>query len=357
MRTVNFRDGVLFPIADLLGIEHDDKTVQASPNELRKWITFIDLRTQEAWEMLNLPETRTTEERAFRTIWNATAQFRRVNASGVPDELFYLPNTTYYQVNPAAVQDPPIGTIPPAHVVGDEVDPGGPPYFIALAVCNGSYIDLDQRGRHPIGEVLGVYARNPRYQTWSWHPLEWRLSDRGIEVRGCGGGTSVFVRFKIRPSKFTATYWDGTASYIKRTLVYHRPDGNVSRALVDNTEILPTSTATWAPVPMPAALAPFVVLAAASDAAEDLQTSAKLLGQAEDALERAFASLSKQGERTTYRKWGGPVRRSLGEGAWCCSPSWTPCAEEVTTLTDIWQDDDFYAPDHWVTETGEGVAV
>lgn len=344
MRTANFRDDILHPVASRLGIDHTSPDLNVQ--HVRGWIPFINTRMEEAWESLDLPELRATEERAFRTIWNATGQFLRSNPAlalaGEPDSFLYLPTMGYYQVKATAIADPPPGALPTDTT-----------YFEPIAI-GYPYIDLDQRGRHAVGEVLGVYNGNPRFQTTGWTGLPYRLSERGIELRGTSA-PSAWLRFTIRPSKFTAEQWDNEAVYQKGALVYNPEDGHCYRSLIGDNQGTMAPANVWALVPVPAALATYVALAAASDAADDLPTSQKLYAQAQAVLVRKYDALRAQGETRRYRLFDSTrTLNAWGGGSWWYnSPFWVPAdPSELTTLTDIWSDDEFYNDPYLLDEAG-----
>jgi hypothetical protein len=328
VRLANFQDDILKPIAGKLSITYGSP--ELTNEHVQSWIPAINERMEEAFETLDLPELRATEERAFRTVWNSTGQFLRSNPAmpgAGPDELLYLPNQSYYQVLSDAPDDPPVGTLPTDTT-----------YFEPIVIAY-PFIDFDQRGRQAVGEVLGVYRGKPHFQTCGnggWTGLPFRLSERGIEIKNTSG-FSAWLHYRIRPPKYTAEPWDVDRTYQKGSLVFRAADGNVYRSLTSNTGVEPPATTSWALVPVPSALTAFVTNAVASDLIDDLATAQKYYGQAQAALVRRYDSLRAQGEGKSYRLY--PRRRALA-GCWCDSLLWCPTdGTELTTLTDIWQDE------------------
>src|SRR6516162_5097521 len=117
MRTVPFYE-VWKGVVSRLSLDPDGDKV---PYFTARAITrHINRRVRISWRSWDFVDFTITEERAYRQVWNATTQFHRVGANGQPDQLFWIPNVTYYQVNPLASTDPPVGTPP---VVGTPPTP------------------------------------------------------------------------------------------------------------------------------------------------------------------------------------------------------------------------------------------
>lgn len=310
MRTANFRDDVLFQVANLLGVTPDP---DLSPERGTKFCGGINRHTTIGWKFWNWPELRVNEERSFRPFWKAAAFYSSLT------ELFDLTTFAYYRVKS--------GQMPPAGIL-----PTNSTYFEPFNFAD-KFIALDTDCRQSIGEVLGVYSSNPRLGRGQSaeskaKALDFRLSEKGIDIRGAG--STVFVLFKIRPSKFTTVPYDNTKNYLQGNLAYFNDDGEVYRARTDAPAGFgPAATAYWAKVPFPERLVDYVTLMTAAENADDQQQAAVFRSDAQDSLVREVNDLMKQGDRHFYRAW------SKGHGGW--RPSW-PCqaasTAETTTLTD-----------------------
>lgn len=334
MRTVTFKS-VLDGIAHLTGI--DPLSTDFGNEQARSWCAFINNRVREAFDFWPFPELRVTDERAYRTIWSATKQFRRESTTdlvraGLADELYYIgagaghTGVGYYRVLSTASQDPPVGTLPTNAT-----------YFEAVTAPE-QYIEYDQSCRRAIGEILGVYGGDPRTgQGPSLQSICYRASERGIEV--WNGTTTVWVTYLIPPPEFTVTPYDDMATYAKGDRVYHIGPGECYRALAATNGNAP-GTAFWAVIPFPRLMSEFVKCAVASDAEDDLQTASKFLSQAYGALQREVDKLLIQGERHFYGM-GAPRRTWIGMGLsgfwWSVSPPYT--ASSVSSLTDQCEDE------------------
>src|SRR5512144_568144 len=86
-----------------------DPNAEIGHDMAQSLVEHINVRVREVWEAWRWPEWERTEERAFRTVWNDSRQFVRVGADGNPDEIYYIPNQTYYRVIASIGADPPIG--------------------------------------------------------------------------------------------------------------------------------------------------------------------------------------------------------------------------------------------------------
>lgn len=311
MRSVNYRDDVLFPVAHLLGI---DPYQDLNKDHARAWNSFANSQVNKGVDFWPWRQMEVTEERAFRTIWKATRPV------ALFDEIFYLPTFLYYK----AIATPPDGTLP--------TDTN---YYEQITLTD-FYIALDQPGRRPIGEVLGVWAGNPR--TCTPIPLDFRPSEKGIDV-GQPHGLTVFVKYKFRPSKFSVEEYNAATSYARRAVVYWT-DGDCYEALQPVTGHSPAELAYWRKVLMPELLADFVKYSVAADAAEDLQAVARFKTDAQDAIEGEAGRLAEQGQKSFYngRNSGRCSVGYYSYGVWGTSPPFAPDAT-TTTLTDA--DDPF----------------
>lgn len=295
MRTVNFRDDVVYPIAHLLGL--DPTSVDFQNEHARKMVAALNSNVRYGWEFWQWPELNLTEERAFRRVWYADEQYVRSNADSAPDELYYIPNSTYYRVKASAVSDPAIGTLPTDTTYFDAID----------ATALDKYVAYDQPGKRAIGRVFSIYNTSPRLTVpalgWSHRP-----SELGIDVSWIAGPT-VWLKYQVRPSLFSATPWDANTAYAAGQTVYDPASGNCYRARVANTNVAVTVTATWALQEFPYALSEYATQATAADVADDAQQASIWRAQAREFLYREIDKLFEQGQRYFYDISGGRCNR------------------------------------------------
>lgn len=225
------------------------------------------------------------------------------------------------------------------------------------------YIAYDQSGQAPIGEVYAIFNYNPRlYPSLQPPGLKFRPSEKGIDIWPFTGD-SVFVNYKIPPSKFTTTPW-AAGLYTYGQSVYWT-DGNCYQCGVASTLNDPTDLTSWFVIPLPNVLLDYVKAAAAADAADDTQTEATLLQEADDYLSREIDKLMAQGEqhfyslRKPHREW---IPYGVAGFWWSISAPWS--GGVVSTLTDA-----LYSPisqdrrpslitenaENIVTENGENI--
>jgi hypothetical protein len=330
MRLVNYRDDVVYCVAEELDL--DVESIDFTKDRARQITNFANREIRKAWEFYDWPELDVTEERAFATIYADWKTFLRANGSGQPDILFYIPTVSYYRVKAAAPADPPAGTLP------TDTD-----YFEEVTL-DDRYIGYDQGCRRAIGKILGVYPSNPRLNGAGRTRIPFRPSEKGIDVQTALN--TVFVRFQIRPSKFTSKIYVAGGQYKKGAVVYfdskQNPDfdGQCYRATADNNNIDPTNTGYWQLVPMPYILTQYVVYRVAARLAPDKDKKQELYALADEALDQEITSLYAQGIRFPRYSLARP-----GGSAWPfgLSASWyLGCGyvstSEVTTLTDTCED-------------------
>jgi hypothetical protein len=291
MRTVNFQNDVLFPIAHLLGI--DPTSVDFQNEHARAWVASISSNVRYAWEFWEWPEFNLTEERAFRRIWYADEAYLRSNSDGAPDEVYYIPNTTYYRVLSTAATDPPVGTLPTNTT-----------YFTALALSDvDHYVGYDQPGKRAIGKVLSIYNTSPRLSTPAFGYGQ-SPSELGIDTSWISGPT-VWLKYQVRPSVFSAAIYDGTANYLKGDTVVDpvagtATSGNCYRALLANSGTALTDTATWQLQPFPYVLSEYVKFATAADFAEEQNQAQIWKSKADEMLYREVDKCLEQGQQFFY---------------------------------------------------------
>lgn len=327
MKTVNFEQDVIGAIAAELGI---DPALDLQRDQVAAWVRYVNNWTEDAWELWDWPELDITEERPFRTIWNSTRTFFRAGAKGQPDQFFYLPTFSYYQVLATAPSDPPAGTLPTNAT-----------YFAPLPTFY-RFLDYELAGRRAMGVVKGVYPSDPR-QTVGPYGLRYRPAVDGLEIQSSTALT-VFVRYQAAPSIFTSALYDLTKAYNAGDLVFWTAaqggTGQVYRAIsavIAGTT--PATVASWALVPMPRVLRRYVVYQAAANAAEDPTLKGDLETKAANALGRSIDNLLSQGQQLPGYRIGyrAGVRIPYGLTGWLESIGWGAGAPStVTTLTDTY---------------------
>jgi hypothetical protein len=350
MRTVPYQtvlDGVLRRRGiDPLG---DDVT----QDDLRGIVQHINKRIRFAWRIWDWPDLRRTEERAYRTIWSADKQFLLSNADGVPDELIWLDDMTYYRVkaNPIISGDPPPGTLP------SDTD-----YFETFTPVD-AYISLDQVCRRPIGMVFGIYKGNPRLNGCCSTGYDFRPSDKGIDVLGAGSA-SVFISYQLPPSKFSAVPYAHGRLYSTGSIVYFSVTGECYIALTDSAGILPSQESVWwRKIPFPEIFAQYVIAGAYADGLREavfrnVENAAYIqVGQAAAQMAEAEAQALLEAEIDVYMAQGQVVYYNFRNyysrwpriGNICVSQPWT--GGDVTTLTEICETD----PTYFVAPPAPGV--
>ena len=209
MRTANFREDVLFGVADLLGIDPD---LDLLKDRAASFVRAINDATLEAWEFWEWSQLMITEERAYRPIWNASKSFR------IGNEVFYLPSMAYFKVSATAPGDPPIGTLPT-----------NTNYYEPLTMSD-PYIAFDQPCRRAIGQIYGVFSGNPLSTPCIGIPFRpaTRANVEAITLHGSPMGLTAFVSFKILPSKFTARASSSTGITIETSWFIGMGTGNVT---------------------------------------------------------------------------------------------------------------------------------
>jgi hypothetical protein len=312
----------------------------------------INRRVRIAWRAWDWPDFSVTEERPYRTIWNATRQFYRSGANGQPDQLFFLPNVTYYQVNPAASQDPPVGTppvIPPANT-NPSLDPTSQPYFILLQPLD-PFVSMDQVCQRSIGRVIGIYKTNPRLDAFKHSGISFRITENGIDLFQISGPT-IFVKYLPAPSKFTTLTWIANKIYNQGDLVFWSPSGECYASIINNNSGSTLNLLNWRLMPMPEVLAGYVEAGAYADCMREshpvdkdlaqmaMQQSVAAEAEAKELLQSEIDILEAEGQRHSYQQHR-PPRRWIRNGL-VQTPSWTPGT--VTTLTDACQFDGMFAP-------------
>jgi hypothetical protein len=337
MRTKPFFD-VWKAIVTRHGLDPDNNDI-VYPTA-RAIVRAINRRVRVAWRAWDWPDFSITEERAYRQVWNSQHIYQRLNSQGVPDEVFYIPTITYYQVNVNAPTDPPLGTLPTNTT-----------YFNVLAPLD-PFVSFDQICRRSIGRVIGIYKSNPRLDGFKHSGISFRVTENGIDLFQVSGPT-IFVKYLPAPSKFTIIPWISTKIYNMGDIVFYFPTGECYLSIINNnTNHIPTDGTSWNWMPMPEVLAPYVEAGAYSDCMREshpvdaaiaqgaMQQSALAEAEAKELLQSEIDVLMAMGQRHSYQQHR-PPRRWVRNGL-ITTPVWQ--AGSVTTLTDICVSDGLFSP-------------
>jgi hypothetical protein len=277
---------------------------------LRRITEQINSGLHYAWRYWEWPQLELLQERAFRTIWTNTLQFYRTGVEGTPDEIYYGADSSYYRVNPAAPSDPPIGTLPTNAT-----------YFTQFTLSD-CYILLDQVNQTPIGEVIEIFAADPRANTsHDAERLHFEPTEREITVIGSAQST-VWVQFRIVPSEFTGIPFVTGKNYSLGARIYHPTDGECYRALIANPTGDPTAQpAQWLKIPFPEIFSGYVTMAAyasgllENDGGAEKDTNVlahkralagAAMQDADETLTQEVDRLRAQGQHYRYPRWRVP---------------------------------------------------
>jgi hypothetical protein len=313
--TANFRDDVLYGIADLLTI---DRSAGITKPRLLRWTSGINRHLRYAWDFWKWNQLLRVEERAFRPIWNPITTWT------AGDEVYHLATATYYQV-----QGRPIaGTLPTDTI-----------YFTPFTLGAGNtYVEWWQQCRHRIGEVLDVFPSNPTAGTG--YGSAYRLSNRGIEIHG--GGSTVWVYYKIPPYKFTDQVYDGAKIYVPGDLMLWT-DGYVYRNLRGSIGVTPEGDATkWSVVLFPNMFLNYIIYMVAADDADDAPTGQLYTVKAIESLHSAMDNEYVQQGPERYNFMNvRPLAYPLGTSGflWSTTPPYSQFPGPTITLGEVCDDE------------------
>lgn len=327
MRTVTFQR-----VFNRIVRKHGRNPLKEIPPDMARAILEpVNDRVRTICNVWPWPEWELTEERAFRQVWNDSRQFLRSNmVDGTPDEVFYIPNTTYYRVLASAAADPPIGGLPTDTT-----------YWEVMDTPIDTYIEYAQVCRREIGMAVGVYSQNPRLNKCSdsgllcFHP-----SEKGIDVCNPTGPT-VFITYKMPVPEYTIVPYVVGRLYSRGEIVFDPTIGECFQALT-TTAALPADTDFWRRVPFLQKWFEYVAESAFADSLfefdqggnQDFQVKALLSQRAEqkanDALQLEVDTLASEGQKLRYNF----CKRNV---YWCETQPWS--GGTVSTLTDECQDE------------------
>lgn len=312
MRTVNFRDNVIWPVVSRMGY---DPTFDLSPDFADALARYVNAWVPKCWEAADWPEFTRIESRI------------PVNHLVPYDVAVYQPpnwtiagnyNLDTVVTDPAAPTDVYVSTqnANTGHALSDTswwtkisnwnpdnnyatndrvTDPASGIVYVAQAnIKPGTAISdslQNPKAWAPIytqqqaveqitniGKPLKVYPVDPRISDGPFD-IPFTLEDTAIHV-GFDHGTKVWIKFLSRPSRYTLTKWDATATYTGGTtdtapIVYDLSVGNCYRSLSANNINHPPSTSPtwWVLIPFPYVLCDAVWRGVYADALrEDGQT-------------------------------------------------------------------------------------
>lgn len=280
MRTVTFKS-VLHRAAHLMG--WDPTTADLTDERAARCAEAIQDRCREGWQWAFWPEWTILEERAMRTVWDSTATYQ------IGDEVFYDGDSNYYTALTVSTgQQPDISTTD--WELTSDLD---------------KYVPWDLAGCTPIDAVKSVACRNPRKTRYPGY-LTHEPSERGVQLTDLAPA-QVWLEFRTRPPKFSATAWDGAATYAAGDVVYLEDMGECYLALQESTNEDPaTETDYWTKQDLPEILASFVALAVYSDLLRDEGQQAK----ANTEEGRAYGQLA-QTEETVFEQQGNITRAQV----------------------------------------------
>jgi len=173
MRTVNFKNDVLWPIAYRLGVDPRQELLSDQANAVA---SYINSWVRRLWDAADWPE------------WTITAKFAPTTAPGVEHIVTWNAPPLDYTPPSMGPDAPGPNTIPPK-----------------------------------IGKVLKVYLLDPR-TTRAPVDTPFRLNHLGIHC-GFEHGTSVWIKYVARCPQFTSNPWIASVIYNKDALVYSPVSG------------------------------------------------------------------------------------------------------------------------------------
>ena len=129
-------------------------------------------------------------------------------------------------------------------------------------------VPFEEASKTDMGRVLGVYLRDPRGARGVFD-TPFRLDAGGVHV-GFDHGTTVWVKFLLRPPQFTSTPWSSATTYALGDLAYDAATGESYKSLqAGNANHAVTDDTWWEKVDFPYILQQPVIRLAYSDALRD----------------------------------------------------------------------------------------
>lgn len=244
---------------------------------------------------------------------------------GVPDEVFYIPTTSYWKVDPDALSDPTLGVPPSATTDG----------WLELSPVD-TYVAYNQTCKRAIGQVLGVYGRDPRLSPCcNGSLLRYHPSEKGIDICNPSGPT-VFILYQMPVPNYSMTPFIVGRTYSAGEVILDIITGECFQAIDTTLQSPAENLAVWRHVPFLQKWFNFVRWGAYADSLGEIDQggtidpntqslkAANAENKANLALQQQVDSLVMQGQEL---KW-----HFKRHGFWCESQPWS--GGSVTTLTD-----------------------
>lgn len=295
---------VLYSVARRMGF---DTSVNFESNVALAYLTYIDQRAREAWELYDWSEFIINQQAAFAPAWNPTSTYTIGNI--VFD--WTLGTLNYYQAKSSVS----------ANVAVSNTTFWSPSPQLPMPLVVPRYGQLNQAGSGAtfpeIGTVFGVYSNDP-YQNQTPTPVSFNITARGILIYPylssyanspavLGGGAvtypylnlnTVFILHRQPYPGFAMDAWLSTQAYAKGNMAYYNTDTYQVTGTA-TTGLAPTSDLTnWAIVPFPYILSEFCKEAAYCDALiEDGQQQ-----KADMRLPQAYARLLNEFDKQTMQQ-------------------------------------------------------
>lgn len=293
---------------------------------LRQLQRHIGRRLEEKWEDVFSEGIMRVEKRTYRADYDASTAY------SAGDQVYYAASGAYYQAlksttgNAPATGDPLVtdttywadlktsysGNDYDASTAYVEADivyyPDQDAYYQCHTASTGNaptdtsywgvltqfdkYVAWEQTGETAIGQVRGVYDRNPRVDR-GWKSCDFYRSENGIQVPG--GPAVVWLDFQLRAPDLHGAPYDDTATYTANVdqVLFTESTGvtNFYDCIVNTSagEDPEDTAASWSKVQIPAYFKSFLAYAAAADAAymdRQFDVSRALHSMAERAWER-----------------------------------------------------------------------
>lgn len=327
MRTVNFRDVILWPICSRMGYDPTKDFFGDFADALSR---YINAWVRKCWDIADWPELSRIESRTpvkhlvpyesalqQPPIWVITDSYNLdsvVREESTSDIYVSLQNanTGHALSDPAWWVKINAWDSDNKYTAGNKVhDPtSGIVYIAQTVILPGSVLSESLQNplawlpistqpqpteqRTDIGRVLKVYVVDPRENDGPFD-TPFRLLETALHV-GFDHGTTVWIKFMSRPSVYTTSVHSLTASYNVGDTVYSPTRGNVYRSLQNaNVGHAPpvTQDAWWKLVPFPFVLAEPVWRGAYSDALRDDGQHSKAAAEEEAAMRELQLSIQR----------------------------------------------------------------
>lgn len=326
MRTVNFRDDIIWPVVSRMGYDPSQDLIKDFADALAR---YVNAWVRKCWEIVDWPELSKIEQ---RTPVNHLVPY---DAGTVPPPTWVI--TDSYNLD-SVVRDPAATTdvyvsiqnANTGHALSDTawwtklsnwdpngkyalnakvVDPVSGIVFVAQTTITPSTAISDSL-QNPIawrplysqeqptqqitdiGKVLKVYLVDPRTNDGPFD-VPFRLQDTDVHV-GYDHGNTVWIKFMPRPSRYTLTAWISSATYASGGLAYDPDSGNCFISLQSNNiNHSVTNTAWWKLIPFPYVLADCVWHGVYADALREDGQTQKALAEEQSALAELQLSIKR----------------------------------------------------------------